>query len=394
MSIELRPLGVKCNIACQYCYQNPQRDVERPKKHYDMEKMRQAIFRSGQSFTLFGGEALLIPLDDLEEILSWGFEYYGTTAIQTNGILITDKHIELFKLFNVSVGISVDGPDELNDIRWAQSLKNTRKSTQATHNNIQRLCEEGIIPGIIIVLHKGNALPQHFEKMGAWLQQLDQFGITSVRLHLMEVDDTSVAKNYVLSEKQNIEALLYFHELKRSFKQIKIDIFSEIERLQKADDQKTSCVWNACDPYTTAAVQGIEGDGKQSNCGRTNKEGIDFVKSTLPSYMRYISLYNTPQENGGCKGCRFFSMCKGNCPGTAIDGDWRNRTEHCGVWKEIFTLTERALIEKGEVPLSRHDLLPTIEQTQQTHWMNGKNVSIQSILRTLQSSITTAENGV
>ena len=28
MSIELRPLGVACNLACHYCYQNPQRDAE------------------------------------------------------------------------------------------------------------------------------------------------------------------------------------------------------------------------------------------------------------------------------------------------------------------------------------------------------------------------------
>ncbi len=27
MSVELRPLGVQCNIQCQYCYQNPQRDA-------------------------------------------------------------------------------------------------------------------------------------------------------------------------------------------------------------------------------------------------------------------------------------------------------------------------------------------------------------------------------
>jgi len=384
MSIELRPLGVKCNIACQYCYQNPQRDAERPEKRYDMEKMHQAIYRAGQPFTLFGGEALMIPMDDLEKMFAWGYEYYGSTSIQTNGTLINDKHIALFKRFNVSVGISVDGPDELNDIRWAQTLKKTRKATKVTHDNIIRLCNEGITPGIIIVLHKGNALPIHFEKMGAWLTRLDELGVSSVRLHLMEVDDQNVAENYVLNEAQNIEALDYFHELSRSFKHLKIDIFSEIERLQKADDGRTSCVWNACDPYTTAAVQGIEGDGKQSNCGRTNKEGIDFVKSTIPSYMRYVALYNTSQEEGGCQGCRFFAMCKGNCPGTAVNGDWRNRTEHCGVWKNVFARTENSLIKAGEVPLSKHELLSTIEEVQISHWKEGRNVSIQSILKTLK----------
>ena len=80
-------------------------------------------------------------------------------------------------------------------------------------------------------------------------------------------------------------------------------------------------------------MQGIEGTDQRSNCGRTNKDGIDFVKSDREGFERYLALYYTPQEYGGCKDCRFFLMCKGQCPGTAIDRDWRNRTEHCEVWK-------------------------------------------------------------
>ena len=62
---------------------------------------------------------------------------------------------------------------------------------------------------------------------------------------------------------------------------------------------------------------------RSSNCGRTNKDGVDYLKSDHQGYERYIALYNTPHEHGGCKGCRFFLMCKGQCPGTAIDGDWQ-----------------------------------------------------------------------
>ena len=83
---------------------------------------------------------------------------------------------------------------------------------------------------------------------------------------------------------------------------------------------------------TTRAVQGIEGTGRLSNCGRTNKDGVDFVKAATPGYERYIALYQTPQDQGGCSGCRFFIFCKGQCPGTAMNGDWRNKTEHCDLW--------------------------------------------------------------
>ena len=48
MSVELRPLGVTCNIACQYCYQHPQRDVEDVSKRYDMALMKDAILKEIQ----------------------------------------------------------------------------------------------------------------------------------------------------------------------------------------------------------------------------------------------------------------------------------------------------------------------------------------------------------
>ena len=381
MSVELRPLGVACNIACQYCYQHPQRDAGNVRKHYDMDTMKAAILKEGGPFTLFGGEPLLMPIEDLEEILSWGFAQFGRTALQTNGTLITERHLALFKKYKVSVGVSADGPDELNDVRWSGSWQKTRENTQRTLDSIRRLVAYGIIPGIIITLHKGNALPARLPKMEAWIRELDTLGIRSTRLHLLETDHPLVGQHYRLSSEENIHAMRFFLRLQGELKQLRFDVFKEIDRLLAADDHATSCVWNACDPYTTSAVRGVEGDGKRTNCGRTNKDGVDFVKSALPSYVRYIALYHTPQEAGGCEGCRFFVMCKGQCPGTSIEGDWRNRTEHCEVWKALFAERESASVAQGRVPLSRHSGLPEIESRMLSGWIEGKNLSIQTILR-------------
>src|SRR5579859_5099273 len=103
MPVELRPLGVTCNIQCRYCYQQPQRDAGNLGHRYDIERMKAAILEEGGPFTLFGGEALLVPLRDLEELWSWGFQQFGRNSVQTNGTLITDAHIDLFKKYNVGV---------------------------------------------------------------------------------------------------------------------------------------------------------------------------------------------------------------------------------------------------------------------------------------------------
>ena len=93
MGVELRPLGVACNIACTYCYQNPQREAGNYRQDYDLERMKTAVEREGGPFTLFGGEPLLMPHKDLKILLAWGLEKYGSNSIQTNGALITDEHI-------------------------------------------------------------------------------------------------------------------------------------------------------------------------------------------------------------------------------------------------------------------------------------------------------------
>lgn len=377
MGVELRPLGVKCNLHCQYCYQNPQRDADNVLHRYDMEKMKSAVERAGGEFILFGGEALLVPVADLEELWAWGLEKYGKNGVQTNGALIGEEHIRLFKRYKVQVGISVDGPGELNDARWAGTLKATREATAKTHAAIESLCEEGIPPSLIITLNRCNATPDRLPVMHDWLRQLERLGVESARLHILEVESELVRSKYGLTQLENLQAFLSFAELEHELTTLELDTFSDMRKLLIGEDGRgVTCIWNACDPYTTRAVQGVEGDGQSSNCGRTNKDGIDFTKSSSEGFERYLALYHTPQEHGGCRGCRFFLMCKGQCPGTAIDRDWRNRTEHCEVWKALFAMLEAEALREGKNPISISDERRQLERVFLDTWAAGRNTTI------------------
>ena len=79
---------------------------------------------------MFGGEALLVPKDDLEELWSWGLETFGRNTIQTNATLIDEDHISMFHRYKVTVGVSMDGPGELNDTRWFGTVERTRAATE------------------------------------------------------------------------------------------------------------------------------------------------------------------------------------------------------------------------------------------------------------------------
>jgi uncharacterized protein len=382
MGVELKPLGVVCNIQCHYCYENPLRDAGNKAAAYDIEAMKAAVLREGGPFSLFGGEALLMPKVDLEALWSWGLEKFGSNGVQTNGTLIDEAHIALFKTYKVDVGISVDGPAELNDARWSANLAKTREATARTQAAIEALCREGLPPGLIVTLHRGNASAEKLPALCEWFRHLDRIGVRHARLHVLEVDSPTVREMYALSADASIEALLRLHGLEQAeLTSLRFDVFKDMRAMLLGRDEKTTCVWNACDALATQAVRGIEGNGQATNCSRTNKEGIDFVKADASGFERYLALYHTPQQHGGCKDCRFFLMCKGQCPGTAIDGDWRNRSESCEVWKGLYEHIEQELLHSGEVPLScRPQQLRAVEEIFIRRWENGRNSSIAGVL--------------
>jgi uncharacterized protein len=364
MTIELRPMGVACNLSCTYCYQEPMREAGNIHTKYDIEKMLAEADRVGQPFNLFGGEALLVPKKDLRTIWIHGMKKFKRNGLQTNGSLIDDEHIEMFKEYNVNVGISIDGPGVLNRLRWAGSEAKTVQMTDLTIRNIKKVVDAGLGLGIIITLHRANASAEHLPALMDFIRYLSSIGVKGGTIHQLEVDKTmpDQEKN-VLTQKENILAMTtlanFFEEEEN--KHLQWRPFSQMRTMLSGDDRKATCYWKNCDFGDTVAVYGIEGDGALSNCGRTNKEGIDWYKADKKSYARYLSLYHTPQNMGGCKGCRFWSYCGGSCPGEAEDSDFRNKTTNCMTQKAMFGFYEKQMEADGEVPVTKSDMLPAIE---------------------------------
>jgi uncharacterized protein len=384
--IELRLLGTKCNIACQYCYQNPLRDSGNGNSSYDINLVLDLLEHANDQFVLWGGEPLLIPLPDLEKLLAFHAERYGENSILTNGSLITDDHLRLFKRYNVHTTISLDGPEELNDVRWAGTLSRTRAYTEKSNDNLRRLLTEGYPVSLNIQVTKCNSSPARIDKMHQWLRALDQLGLESARLHVLEVDYASQLRNHAFDNEGNIEAFTHFREMEKGFRKLRFDLFANMRALLLGDDQSTDCVWNSCDAYYTEAVSGIDGQGRKNNCGNTDKEGINFQKPEIPGYERQIALYHTPDEYGGCNGCRFFLQCKGQCPGTAKAGDWRNKSENCGLFKTLFADIEKELIAENEIPLSVCQNRNLLELNLLDAWSKGNNPTLTELLMTSYAS--------
>lgn len=389
MSIELLPVGMRCDLACTGCYEHSMREAGNEGGEYDLQLMLKAAEAAGvgkpngnggvTGATGFGGEFLLTPIKDIEKILEHMKGLNAPFGIQTNGTMITERHIELFKKYRVSVGVSVDGPEELNDWRVAKvdeknmhrQLEITRKKTEMSIRNLERLLQEGISTSLIITLSKFNAGDVRYIRLVEWLNSLSAKGLRYLNIHLLETHDRDGEQDHLLTQLQQIIVLRYIRKYLKGFSHV--SPFDDIK--SKLTGGNANCVWNHCSPYSTPAVTGIAGDGQAARCGRLNTDGVTWERSAQHSHERYVALYLRPMEIGGCGGCRFFTTCGGQCPGEGEGYDWRAKTIHCKTLYALMEDAEKELVAEGKEPVSMSLKRPALEAQLLAQWTGQPTVT-------------------
>lgn len=392
MSVEVNVVGMRCGaknggLSCTYCYEIPLRQANDPIPPLDLPAVARALDHYKQPFSLFGGEPLLAPIETLEALWKLGLERYGQNGVQTGGRPITEEHFALFRKYRVTVSFSIDGPGALNEARRAGSIDETMAATAHSIACLERCLREGIQTGLIVTLSRHNAAESRLPALIEWFRNLDGLGLREVNLHVLEHD--GAARAIALSHEQNLAALIMLHKAEIGFPTLRFGLFRDIRALLRGRDVwkwndgttgGVSCIWTGCDPFTTPAVQGINADGSRSLCPRVHKGRVAWADAPRGPLVRQTVLRETPQELGGCKGCRQVITCKGQCPGTAEGGDWRRRSRDCQLWKGLLEYFERVLQLAGETPVTLRGDRDEIERRMAAYWTNGRAVSIAGVL--------------
>ncbi len=148
-----------CNINCSYCYL-PQRDVKTVMQQSTIATLFAKIFASGwmaQGLTVIwhAGEPLVVPISFYQQAFAAIEALRPPTSqlrhsFQTNGMLITPGWCDLFKQWDVGVGVSIDGPKHIHDAhRVTRSGRGTFDKTIA---GIRMLRHEKVPFHVISVL--------------------------------------------------------------------------------------------------------------------------------------------------------------------------------------------------------------------------------------------------
>lgn len=363
-----------CNLGCEYCYEEPDREMkdEAIANEYDIDLIIERLEDFRQKYPgimpgMHGGEPLLLPVEDLRQIYSWiddNYEHLDEGPhIQTNGTLLRQEHIDMFKEFDVSLGISMDGPAELNDSRIARAGGEdvTRKMTSQTYDTVERVIEsDDLHCGIIVVASKTNCgTEEKVTKLLDWMDYLNRNNVSGHYNPALPYED--IQEDLSLTPERLKEVWL------RTWDWMKEESHRTWDPMRGYQTNLlsiniASCVNNKCDTYNAGSAKIIRGDGATTACGKTwgtVGDGVPFLQgdSTGNGYNedeeRYEMLKQVPgahteevrngevEDQGGCKGCKFWSVCTGGCPAGAMDYDYRNRVIWCPA---IYALYEQ--IEK------------------------------------------------
>src|SRR5690349_15265111 len=128
-SLLIKPASAVCNLDCAYCFYldreaDPYKSLPARRMTTDtLERLVDTyLFYSypNSVFAFQGGEPTLAGPQFFEKLVSLEKQYgrNGQTvsnALQTNAVLLDKNWCDLFRSYNWLLGVSLDGPEELND---------------------------------------------------------------------------------------------------------------------------------------------------------------------------------------------------------------------------------------------------------------------------------------
>ena len=329
---------IACNFKCDYCYQS---DIKCKETKIDLEKIKLEMIKnlkgSKRGPTFHGGEITTIPVGQFEELARCAHALCGGSQMQTNGFAISDAHIKIFKKFNVSVGVSIDGPIEVNAHRGVGTKEDREKQYAQVMENIRKMRNENIRVSIISVINDKHMGKENIELFKKWIVELFDMGVCHGRMNLRDQ-----VEGYTVEQ-----ASEFYKELADFVLNNKLLMWSPFREM--VDNllglSISSCKFVKCDLSATQSAIVIHGDGKISSCLRNSLDGEvpERQKKNLDTIRDNI-LSQTPQEYGGCRGCRYYKVCYGGCPANGINGDWKNRDIHCTVIKNLYSHIEKKMI--------------------------------------------------
>lgn len=337
-----------CNLACDYCYYS--RCNGRPGKINKIQdevlekfiKEYMKLTTGVAPFAWQGGEPLLAGLDFFGKVVELQAKYAPdhtiiTNSIQTNGTLINKEWASFFKTYNFLVGVSIDGPKQINDAR--RVTRTGKGSFTAIMNGIQHLKDAGVPFNILTVIHEDN-VTQASELMDFYHQNDFRY-VQFIPCMDFLSQDIDQAGQFLISPKQYGDFLCeaFDNWYNNGKPDISIRFFDNILAVNLNHPAELCTLQEVC-PKTVVFEQNgdaypcdffIHNDFKLGNIGDDSLEEI----LANPIWDDFLNMKpNLPEQ---CRQCEFLNLCHGGCPRNRMKNKDELSVEYfCESYRQLF----------------------------------------------------------
>lgn len=314
-----------CNLRCTYCSSWS----DQPNQAMPFEVLAHATYGAlaapgvrAVTFVWHGGETTLRSPSFYRKAL-WLQERLRRpgqivrNSIQTNGTNLKDSWLDFLARYELSVGVSLDGPPEIHDSRRLDIAG--RPTSERVRNGLERLRERGIKHGVLMVVD-GDVVELGASRM---LEYLLAEGIDDVSLLNVapegdpaeaSEDDPFLCYGDYVEYLRELFGIWYPDYVDRIAVRDLSDLMMRLER-----GKGSSCIYggNCVGRYFT-----IEPKGSVSHCDKY-QQNPDFIfgnilETTLadipasPALLRVRGYVAAGEDL--CRGCPWFDICHGGCP--------------------------------------------------------------------------------
>jgi uncharacterized protein len=315
-----------CNLRCTYC--NYWREDPTPMSFPVLARMTHAVLRDPgvreAKFLWHGGESTMLSFDFYRKWL-WLQEQFRRpdqlvrNRVQTNATILTDKWLQFIKDYRLIVGVSLDGPPEINDKRRVNHAgEGTSHKVRA---GIERLYAAGIEPRVNMVVDQ-DVIDCGAERI---LEYFLEAGITRVGLLNVVPENTApgepLKNTYVpfprfVAFMRDFFALWWPNHVDRIVPREIADLVRQsVGRSPLICNFAGRCfgvvytvepngdVWCACDRYVGSDRSLLYGNLLSRPLGRVEASG--WYRDVVDSNEKLVDRRRE---------CRWFSVCHGGCP--------------------------------------------------------------------------------
>lgn len=283
---------------------------------------------------LAGGESLL-NFQLIEEIYHYVKSRKPNTKIQlqTNGTLITYEMAKKIKEMDLAVGVSLDGPYEVNEI--------LRGGTGNTIEGIRQLGQAGVMINLNCVITDQSI--RQLDRLIDWAFVLGN--VVGIGLDLLRETGRAEKNNIKKASPEEIGEYLR----KANNQSIKLfEIYGRKIHIREIEDATTRLIrLQSCTNYCYASVGSsmvVLPDGRLYPCGSLVGK-LDYFMGNIHDESSWRNIKLDRKGSKICEECTYKDVCIGACPARSIlnnTGD-SYTPEDCALRKTAFEIVQKEM---------------------------------------------------